>query len=85
VRTVYQGPNTSREYRAAPQECLDRAQRALEVAEVNLDTVSSLLNLNKDSGTLTYADLIAHAEARTRLGLAWAVLGDFKDAAEVRS
>lgn len=65
----YAKPNTSADYRADAQECLDRAQRALEVAEVNLDTVSELLNQNKTR--VSFADLIAHAEARTRIGRAW--------------
>jgi hypothetical protein len=66
---TYSKPNTSPEYRADAGECLDRAQRALEVAEVNLDTVSDLFNLNKPR--VSFADLVAHAEARTRLGQAW--------------
>jgi hypothetical protein len=74
----YPKPNTSADYRATAQECIDRAQRVLEVAEVNLDTVSDLFNLNKEK--VTFADLIAHAEARTRLGKAWVdlslVIGD---------
>lgn len=72
----YQGPKTSDDYRASAQECLDRAQRALEVAEVNLDTVSELLNQNKTR--VSFADLIAHGEARTRLGIGWARLADAK-------
>lgn len=72
----YSKPNTSADYRADVQECLDRAQRALEVAEVNIDTVSELLNQNKTR--VSFADLIAHAEARTRLGQAWADLAEAK-------
>lgn len=72
----YLKPNTSDDYRASAQECIDPAQRVLEVAEVNLDTVSTLLNHNKDRAT--FADLIAHAEARSRLGAAWADLGEIK-------
>lgn len=82
---AYQRPNTSRDYRASVQECFDRAQRALEVAEVNLDTVSELLNLNQQTGGITFTDLIAHAEARTRLGQAWTDLADAKGSAEVPS
>jgi hypothetical protein len=74
----YVKPNTSPGYRADAGECLDRAQRALEVAEVNLDTVTALLNQPKTA--ITLADLIAHAEARTRLGQAWCDLGDSKRA-----
>lgn len=73
---TYPKPNTSDDYRASARECLDRAQRALEVAEMNLDTVSELLNLNRDH--LLFADVIGHAEARTRLGRAWAHLADSK-------
>jgi len=73
---LYQKPNTSDDYRASAQECIDRSQRALEVAEVNLDTVSELFNINKDR--ILMADLIAHAEARTRLGQAWGDLADTK-------
>lgn len=72
----YVRPNISDNYRADGRECLDRAQRALEVAEVNLDTVAELINLNRDH--LLMADVIAHAEARTRLGVGWARLGDAK-------
>jgi hypothetical protein len=71
---TYPKPNTSPDYRASARECLDRAQRALEVAEVNLDTVSALFNRRAavvNFADLNFADLIAHAEARTRLGRAW--------------
>ena len=78
----YPRPNTSDDYRAAAQECIDRAQRALEVAEINLDTVSELFSLNKDR--VTFADLIAHAEARTRLGRAWSDLGWRKAIGDLR-
>jgi hypothetical protein len=46
----------------------DRAVRQLKVAEANLESITGLL----DGGmSFTMADLIANAEARTRLGLAW--------------
>jgi predicted metal-binding protein len=73
---TYSKPNTSPEYRADAAECLDRAQRALEVAEVNLDTVSALFNQNKTR--VSFADLIGHAEARTRLGDGWLALAMVK-------
>jgi hypothetical protein len=72
----YPKPNTSADHRAPATECLDRAQRSLEVAEVNLDTVAALFELNKTR--VSFADLIAHAEARTRLGVGWARLADAK-------
>lgn len=72
----YQKPNTSDDYRASAQECIDRAQRVLEVAELNLDRVSELFNYNKDR--VGYENLLAHAEARTRLGMAWADLAEVK-------
>jgi hypothetical protein len=77
-KTTYTPPNTSTDYRASAQECLDRAQRALEVAEINLDTVAELFNRNKSG--ITFADLIGHGEARTRLGRAWVKLADSKRA-----
>lgn len=72
----YAPPNTSDEYRAEAQECLDRAQRALEVAELNLDTVAEVLN--RITVAPSMSDLIAHGEARTRLGRAWADLASAK-------
>lgn len=77
---TYLKTNISDDYRAGAQECIDRAQRALEVAEVNLDTVSELLNLNKDR--VQFSDLIAHGEARTRLGMAWGDLAEIKAIAD---
>jgi hypothetical protein len=77
---TYAKPNTTDDYRASAQECLDRAQRSLEVAELNLDTVTDLFELNKDR--VSFADLIAHAEARTRLGQAWGDLADCKTFAD---
>jgi hypothetical protein len=77
---IYQKPNTSDDYRASAQECIDRAQRALEVAELNLDTVSELLNQNKTR--VSFAELIAHGEARTRLGMAWGDLATWKHTVE---
>ena len=68
----YPKPNTDADYRASVQECLDRAQRALEVAEMNLDTVAGLFN--RPLSSMNYTDLIAHGDARTRLGIAWADL-----------
>jgi hypothetical protein len=72
----YTPPNTSAEHRAGVQECLDRAQRSLEVAELNLDTVSALFAANRS--TILFADLLTHADARTRLGGAWADLAESK-------
>jgi predicted metallo-beta-lactamase superfamily hydrolase len=72
----YVKPDTSDEYRATAQGCIDRAQRAMEVAEVNLDAVAQLFNLNENQ--VQFSDLIAHGEARTRLGMAWANLGEIK-------
>lgn len=74
---TYPRPDTSDDYRADARECMDRAQRALEVAEVNLDTVSEMF-----SRSCSFADLIAHAEARTRLGRAWSLLSEAKWGAE---
>ncbi len=65
---TYQSPNISGDDRVSAQECLDRAQRALEVAEINLDRVSELFNIRPTAAS--FADLIAHAEARIRLGVA---------------
>jgi hypothetical protein len=58
-------------------ECLDQAQIALQVADANLQTITELLNLNK--ARVSFADLIANAEARTRLGIAWADLAMWKN------
>ncbi len=64
----YGKPNTSPDYRVTQQECLDRAQRGLEVAEMNLDAVAEEINqLNQ----VLPADLIAHADARTRVAMGW--------------
>lgn len=76
---TYSKPNTSPEYRADAAECLDRAQRSLEVAEVNLDTIAE--QLNAQGRSLRGADpthVIAHAEARTRLGDGWLALAMVK-------
>jgi hypothetical protein len=75
----YAKPNTSADYRASVQECLDRAQRALEVAEVNLDTLAGKINeLASGPRGVDPAIVLGHAEARTRLGQAWAELADSK-------
>lgn len=80
----YVGPNTDPGYRASTRECLDRAQRALEVAEVNLDKVSELLNDPANSRSIMFADVIGHAEARTRLGMAWVSLSSAVMVSEVQ-
>lgn len=76
----YPKPNTDPGYRASVQECIDRAQRALEIGEVNLDTITDLFNTHKDR--VTFADLIAHGDARIRLGIAWGDLATWKHMAE---
>lgn len=78
----YTSPNASDGYRADARECLDRAQRALEVAEINLDIVAELFKANETR--VLFGDLIAHAEARTRVGRAWADLGFRKSVVDSR-
>jgi hypothetical protein len=73
----YPKPDTSDDYRATAQECIDRAQRALEVAEVNLDTIAELFNANKEK--VTFTDLIAHATARAGVGNGWRGLAALKN------
>jgi hypothetical protein len=77
---TYPKPDISDDYRASAQECIDRAQRVLEVAELNLDEVSELFGYNKSR--VSFAELIAHAEARTRLGMAWSDLAEIKAMAD---
>jgi hypothetical protein len=51
-----------------PAEAVAKAEKQLQVAGANLDEIAAALNAD---GVCTAADLIANAEARTRLGLAW--------------
>jgi hypothetical protein len=75
----YHGPNTSAEYRASAQEFLDRAQRTLEVAEMNLDRLAQEINkLASHPEGVNGALVLSHAETRMRLGEAWAELAKIK-------
>lgn len=77
---TYPKPNTSDDYRADAHECIDRAQRSLEVAEINLDGIAGLFNVqNRERSPIAFADLIAAADARVRLGEAWGDLACWKN------
>lgn len=58
-----------------PAEAVAKAEKQLEVAGANLDEIAAALNAD---GVCTATDLIANAEARTRLGLAWLDLASVK-------
>lgn len=77
--TTYPKPNTSDDYRATARECADRAQRALEVAEVCLDKVTDLFNTqSRNGGPVSFADLIAQAAARTQIAQGWTWLAEVR-------
>ena len=71
---TYPKPNTNAAYRTTPQECRDRAQRALEIAEMGLDTAVDLMNAKG----ATTAELIAQVAARTRIAEGWTRLAEAK-------
>lgn len=71
-------PTMPDESRADFRVCLDRAQRAIEVAEVSLSDLAEALN--DPDNRITVADVIAHADARTRVAMAWTDLAEIKAA-----
>lgn len=62
----YLPPDYRREELVGSQDCIDRAQRALEIAEMNLDKFAGM--------KFDEATTIAHADARARIGQGWAAL-----------
>lgn len=66
----YLPPKYNAPDRVGAQDCIDRAQRALEVAENNLDAIAAQMDGQRNSG----ADVLAHADARARVGQGWAAL-----------
>lgn len=55
-----------------PTEAVGQAEVQLRVAEADLESITNLINARGDQAQwFTMRDLVANADARTRLGLAW--------------
>lgn len=65
----YIDPQFNPEQLVDARACFARAQRALELAEVNLENVLTQVN-----GQLTTAESLAHVDVRARIGEGWAAL-----------
>ncbi len=68
--SAYIHPTFGPDERIGPEDCFARAQRAIEVAEINLDGL-----IEATGGRLTTAEAIAHADARASIGVSWVALG----------
>lgn len=71
----YLKPDLRADYRVDAAECMDRAQRALELAEINLD---GFIGMSNKRGGMSDADMIAQTAVRAQIGQAWRDLAALK-------
>jgi hypothetical protein len=67
---AYAEPQFGPDDRATAADCFARAQRALEMAEMNLDNI-----LAQVGGRLATGESLAHTKVRAQIGQGWTELG----------